>query len=60
MQILTFIIWRKFHGYQGVEVLGAFREQVVPSSNQAAFVLVVNQIEGIVGPGFPNLLDVFF
>ncbi len=48
-------IRRKFHGCDWVDVLLDFGEEVVPTSDQSALVLVVDQVQLIHLPGFSYL-----
>jgi hypothetical protein len=74
--IRTFVIRGKLHGGERIQVFAALGEKIVPTSargirfriletvhnepDKTALCLVVNQIQGIVRPGFLNLLNVFF
>lgn len=49
------VIWRELHGRHTVDVLHDFVEEVIPASDQAAFVLVVDQVQFICIPHFPYL-----
>lgn len=49
------IIRRQFHSSNAVDVLLDFVEEVVPTSNDLALVLVVDKVQLIALPRFSNL-----
>lgn len=48
------VVWGEFHGRHAVDVLLDLGEQIVPASDQATLVLVVDQLQ-LIAP--PNLTD---
>lgn len=50
------VVWRKLHSRERVEVLAAFREEIVPTSNETSLVLIVDEVESVIRP---SLLDLF-
>lgn len=49
------VVWRKLHCRYTVDVLFDLVEEVIPTTNQTAFVLIVNQVQLIGVPYFTYL-----
>jgi hypothetical protein len=50
------IIRREFHGGEGVKVLSAFREEIIPGLDQSTFALIVDEVENIICPSLSHLV----
>ena len=50
------VIRREFHGSHGVNVLLHFVEKIIPSANQLAFLLVVDQLQDVTTPYLTDLV----
>lgn len=49
------VVWGEFHGRHAVDVLLDLGEQIVPASDQATLVLVVDQLQLIAPPYLTDL-----
>ena len=52
---LYLVVGGEFHGCHGVQVLLALGEQVVPSTDDAALVLIVDHLQLVGLPRLPDL-----
>lgn len=50
-----FVVWRMLHGHEGVDVLAASGEEVVPPADEPSLVLVINKLERVARPGLLDL-----
>lgn len=49
------VVWRQLHGSNAVDVFLHLVEQIVPTTNQATFVLIVYQLQFVRLPHFTHL-----
>ena len=50
------VVWREFHGGHRIDVLLHFVEEIIPSTNQFAFLLVVDQLQNVTTPYLTDLV----